>query len=171
MAHRRRLATGKKLGAKGWEGLNFRLTGIDNADGSSALNGFSLAAGSPFTILRMRGQVMLQIDAAAVDDRISVAMGLILVPARAVAVGITAMPLPSTNIEDDWIWHSFLTVTSGAGAAIENSFSVDRVILDSKAMRKVKEDEDLVFVSEVGLGVDAGGTHDILGGVRVLIGF
>jgi len=78
------------------------------------------------------------------------AIGIAVVTAQAVSVGITAIPHPFTDGSwGGWLWHSYfaakLFVASAAG--IEPQMT-HRIVVDSKAARKVDEDERLVVVVE-----------------------
>ncbi len=153
---------------KSWLVVGGQAAAVDAA--ASALGSGLTSFDLPQTLLRVRGRVQVQLDAAAVDERVTVAMGLIVVPDRAASVGITAVPLPSSNGEDDWLWHGFAMVTSGAEAAIVPDALIATIEIDSKAMRKVKPDESLVFVVESvsAATVDQGGSFDVIYGYRCL---
>ncbi len=56
------------------------------------------------------------------------------------------------------------SVTGDAGGLFE------RIEVDSKAMRKLKDDQTLLLVCEVGQTIDATGTFDVQAGMRYLFG-
>jgi len=124
------------------------------------------------TIVRMRGDVLVQITAsAAVPGRCIAFMGIKLTTAAALAGA--AVELPSTDIGSEWIWWTAvpLNLASGGSAAApstDGTTVVHRVSVDSKAMRKVNQNSVLVFVSQ-NLVVTSTQTFDVLGAVRVLI--
>ncbi len=166
----RRSRTGRKTDYS-WQGQSVNVGSIDLAtgtvtDGANAIVSF----GAPFTIMRVRGELLFQLDAGAVNERILIAVGLIVISANQVSVGVTSMPHPFTDIEDTWLWHQYVTLSSLAEAAIQPDALFSRVMVDSKAMRKVKPTESLALVAEVVAGSDQGGTFDMLGGFRVLVG-
>ncbi len=160
---------GGGIAQKNWQSNCVVLNALDIAIGSaSAVEVFQYATAQ--TILRTRGKVYLQLDAGGVDERVVVAMGLIIVSRRAAAIGVTALPLPDTNAEDDWLWYGYMVCSSLGEAAIQPDALFDRQEVDSKAMRKVKADESLVFVSEICTSLDVTGSVDVMLGVRQLTG-
>ncbi len=132
-----------------------------------ALNAAALAL-RPFTVVRSRYQTSIQSDqSAATEDQLG-AMGQCVVSDQAVTVGVTAVPNPLTDIGSDlWmLWEgfnsSFLFKTAVGSDA---QFATSRAV-DSKAMRKVEEGQDLVVVMESG-GTSGGFTLSTFG--RVLL--
>jgi len=152
-----------------WSQIGSQITAVDLAVGTKALGTASSEANLAQTIMRLRGQVFAQLDATAVDERVIIACGLGIVSADAVAAGAGSVPGPSSDADWSWMWHGFLTMSSGAEAAVVGEMLFDRREVDSKAMRRVKPNESLVFVTEVVQSIDQGGTFDLLYGVRVLI--
>ncbi len=145
------------------------LTGIDLTPTTRAvvaLVNFRLAQ----TVTRIHGELLFQLDAIAVDERAVVAWGLIVVPDNVVTVGATAAPHPFTDIEDEWIAHGFGVMSSLAESAVQSDGLFHRLTVDSKAMRKVKDTQSLMLVVEVADSLDQGGTFDVIGGFRVLLG-
>ena len=66
------------------------------------------------------------------------------------AVGVTAVPTPFTDLGSDlWFLHAMLTnhftFVFGVGVFVDN-FS--QMQIDSKAMRKVNDDQDVILVLE-----------------------
>ena len=112
----------------------------------------SLSAGAlllrPFTILRTRMLINYESDQAAVSERGFGSLGRIVVSSQAVAAGATAIPDPGTISGDpdaDWFVHqpcmfSFLFLDS---SGFTDMGSLPYVI-DSKAMRKVGPNQDVV---------------------------
>ena len=122
------------------------------------------------TVLRTRGFVFGELNAGGVNERVTVAVGLAIVSARSAAVGITAIPRPATEGSYPWLWHGWLEVSSAREAAIVNNFLHNRIEIDSKAMRKVKEDEVMLLAFEVCESTDQTGDMTVGGGLRVLTG-
>ena len=125
------------------------------------------------TILRTRGRVMAHFDPASVNESVTVAVGLAVVSARAVAAGAASLPRPATEGAYPWLWHGWLMMDSFAVQILEASASpawVDRLEIDSKAMRKVKETEVVALVFEICDSLDGGGSVIIKAGVRALTG-
>ena len=127
---------------------------------------FTLA--SPGTIVRVRGELLVQLDAGAVDERVVLALGLKVVSENAAAAGVASVPGPFVDGADDWFWHGYAVMLSLAEAAVVNEALFARVHVDSKAMRRVKPSEHIVFVAQVAGSTDQAGTVDILGGLRIL---
>ena len=113
----------------------------------SSLNAAALAL-RPFTIVRSRGFWTLTSDQTAATEGQSVAHGLIVVSDQAVAIGVTAVPTPV--VDDGSSWHVLdaaatrFTFISGVGVAFNTM--PERYVIDSKAMRKVEEGQDLIQV-------------------------
>ncbi len=113
----------------------------------TSLNADALAL-RPFTVVRTRGFCHLASDQAANSERQWVNWGAIVVSDEAVAVGITAVPTPIMEAESDW--HFYLSIAAmiqvvSATSVFEIGVSQE---LDSKAMRKVDNGEDLITVVE-----------------------
>ena len=83
-------------------------------------------------------------------------MGIVTVQAFTVG-GVTALPAPFTTPEwDGWLWHSYFQMhgvsAQAVGADVARNVSADlRMVIDSKAMRKISENEVLFGVLEVGV--------------------
>ena len=120
------------------------------------------------TILRIRGQFLATgVPDTAFDDE-TVGVGAIVVTDNAVAAGGVSLPGPISDPDASWIWHAYmplmsLATTSASDVALG---CFDRVIVDSKAMRKSNRNESLAFVGQLATG-DFGSVR-IQGGVRVL---
>ena len=112
------------------------------------------------TLLRLRGMFTAQLRAfAAVGDGFSGAIGIGIVTAEAFAVGVTAVPLPITDVAwDGWIWWEPIQLkTHVALAAGEVGTKVVSTV-DSKAMRKLRLGDTIfaiVEVTEVGTSIIA----------------
>ena len=134
---------------------------------------FSLAAPElalrPFTIVRTRLQVAIQSDQAAASELVIAAMGVCVVSDQALAIGVTAVPTPITDIDSDlWFVHqvTYNNFVFGDGTGfIENNLA--QYDVDSKAMRKVQDGQDVAVVAELS-GISGGGANLIIGG-RMLI--
>ncbi len=104
----------------------------------------------------------------AINGTMILSMGIILVTNVALAAGVTAIPSPFTGIGNDWIWWDAVGLDNVGTVAADPVRTGSRMI-DSKAMRKVKDNQVLVLVTEVtGLGGTAG-VVTIAGAVRVLL--
>ncbi len=114
----------------------------------ASLNAAALAL-RPFTIVRVRGKLLLQSDQTSVTEGYQVQYGHAVVSDQAASIGVTAVPTPATDSGSD-LWHVFetmlgsLRVTTDVGRFIETNIQQ----FDSRAMRKVQEGEDCVVVAE-----------------------
>ena len=101
------------------------------------------------TIIRNRGELSVRPTSFASDAGIVGAYGMAIVSDQAAAIGITAIPGPFTEAEwDGWlVWHSFSMFLEFGDAT--GRFMADRaIIVDSKGMRKISDNETLVVVAE-----------------------
>ncbi len=118
---------------------------------TSSLSAAALAL-RPFTIVRTHIAWLCQSDQVAVSEPFIGNLGLAVVSDQATAVGVTAVPTPATEQGSDlWflhaIWPGQMEFVTAAGFA-----SYQPKEIDSKAMRKVVEGQDVVMVVEAGLG-------------------
>jgi len=119
--------------------LHGNILALDLAEGSVALGSLGLLTLESLTLLRLRGEVFLELDAAAVNERVILAMGIVSVSENAFGVGgVTSVPSPVTDVSEDWIWYGIGSVSSGEEAAINQNSLYQRIMVDSKAMRKLK---------------------------------
>ena len=114
----------------------------------------SLLAGAlalrPFTILRTRMHLQYTTDQKAADEFPIGSYGELVVTETAAAVGISAIPSPSGisgDPEADWyVWQALSTaIIFGSGVAFDANAG-SHFDIDSKAMRKVGPDDDVVAV-------------------------
>ena len=109
----------------------------------------SFVLSTPFeeTAVRTRGNFYIGSDQAAVVEQQTGAIGLIRVTASALAIGITAIPDPVTNSDDDgwFVWQGFSqesSLTTTAGLAGGHVYEID-----SKAQRIVREGQVIAVVA------------------------
>ena len=107
------------------------------------------------TLVRTRGEFVANLTAAsAAANGYFGAVGIGLATAAAVAVGITAVPTPITEQGwDGWIWWSPIYAFSGRADEVEGGLANQRMVIDTKGMRKVKEEDSLyaaIEITEVG---------------------
>ncbi len=135
----------------------------------------SLIAGLGFTtaetILRIRGEVLVNFDPGAVpvaDDTVQIVLALGLISSDAFAGGV--FPDPADEPGYPWLYWSAHIMIATAASANNNPFAGSiRVPVDTKAMRKVKPNETLFWAFQYG---DIAGTPPLTLGVgasRVLI--
>ena len=118
------------------------------------------------TIVRIRGLVSLSLkSSSAVGDGFFGAIGIGVVSTAAATAGVASIPTPLTEAAwDGWMLHQYLVVEDVDGST--GNGAMDRVQLDSKAMRKLTEDDSLVLVWE---GIETGtATGAVQCRVRVL---
>ena len=128
------------------------------------LNAAALAM-RPFTIVRTHMAIWLRSDQAAAVETQSCALGLAVVSDQAVAVGISAVPTPATDIGSQlWLAHRF--INADESSLTDRTRGGQFLQLDSKAMRKVEVGQDLAIVAE-GSGPGSGMVLGIAG--RILI--
>jgi len=121
-----------------------------------------------FTLYRVRGSWTAILDPPADGAVKVVAAGLIVVTTDAFSAGVSAVPSPIDDLDASWLWHDF-QVLSSEGADPTEALVAYRGRVDGKAMRKVKSNETLVFVTD---GENLGGTQtaDVTMAIRILLG-
>ncbi len=126
-----------------WSGGNFSAA---EASGGSSV-GTLVTINVPGTLMRIRGNVLVSIDGPTDGDKVIAAMGIILVTEEALAAGASAIANPGdiNDLDAPWIWHQFLPLQSQAIVSTSAGQQFMRVEMDSKAMRKVKPTQSLVF--------------------------
>ena len=140
--------------------------GAENIGGSSKVLSATLSSGAlllrPFTIIRTHLEVDIRSDQVAATETVVGAIGQMVVTDTAAALGVTAVPDPSGisgDPEADWfLWSAlevafFIDINGTDGIGVDGDIS-RRYSLDSKAMRKVGPDDDVVtvVVSELATG-------------------
>ncbi len=152
------LRNGAKRRDTVWIGIGEASTTLP-ATGSTALtNVFGvLTLLSPFTIVRTYVDWFLKSDQTGALELFQAAFGIAVVSDQSAAIGISAIPTPFTDLDSDlWLMHEIMaggfTFVSGTGF---NPVGGVHRSLDSKAMRKVEDGQDVAFTLEnsgVGLG-------------------
>ena len=101
------------------------------------------------TLVRTRGELSLQIStASAIGDGFFGAFGLCIVSVQAFAVGATAVPGPVGEENwDGWFYHSYFNVYANAANVTGDHAQVVTTV-DSKAMRKLQDNEVIIGVIE-----------------------
>ncbi len=125
-----------------------------------SLNAAALAL-RPFTVVRTHFDLYIISDQDAADEDQMGAFGIAVVSDQAVAVGVTAVPTPVTDMGSDlWFVHQ-IVLSAVKVAGTDLAFKGEKYSVDSKAMRKCSIGQDIVVVSEF----DASGA-----GFRLLMG-
>ena len=122
-----------------------------------------------YTHIRLRGELLFVAVPNAAADHDIAAIGAIVVQEQAIAAGGVSLPGPIADPEADWLWHQYVPLRSAAATAANDEAIglFARVTVDSKAMRKIKKDQELVLVVESSTGEFASIT--VQGGVRALV--
>ena len=120
---------------------------------SHSLNAVALAL-RPFTVVRSRLLFWVSSDQVAADEFVWASLGMAVVSSQALAIGITAVPTPDTDRASDlWMVYEdigFNFVVGGTADSVGVA-SVQKYV-DSKAMRKVEDGQDLAIVEEAAVG-------------------
>jgi len=124
----------------------------------------------PFTIIRTRGTFLTISDQTSATEYYDTAIGGCVVSDQAVAIGVTAVPTPTTDRASD-LWFLYeetkglFDFATGIGFQ-ENMGPGSMQSFDSRAMRKVEEGQDVIIVGE-NSGESGGATTRLSG--RMLI--
>ncbi len=166
MAHSRGFTRGVVRGARratSWAAIDLVVGGVDgSATLFSSLNAAGLAK-RPFTIIRTYLNVLVHTDQGAATESWHTAVGLAVVSDQAAAIGVTAVPTPITDLGSDlWLLHRMQQGRIAFGDNTGFDHIPHAVDYDSKAMRKINDDQDLVLVVE-GAVTGNGATMSIQG--------
>ncbi len=113
-----------------------------------SLNAAALAL-RPFTIVRVRGFIHLASDQEGSDENYSASIGYAVVSDQASAIGVTAVPTPETDRGSDLFFvHETLAGRFIFVSGLTAFETFPNRTFDSKAMRKVNDDSDMVIVLE-----------------------
>ncbi len=106
--------------------------------------------GEPATIVRTRGMLYLGPSANAADSTGFGVMGMAVVTDAAAAIGVTAIPAPSSNNDDDvwFVWTPFVANVRFDDATGFQVNTINKFPFDSKAMRKVHDGSTAVVMLE-----------------------
>ncbi len=133
-----------------WLGITESSTALGAANTAVLINLLNAAALAltPFTIVRTRGVWSVRSDQTAATEQQMVGLGAAVVSTQAAAIGVTAVPTPFTDQGSDlWflyeMWASTFSVVSAIGTEVYQS-----VRYDSRAMRKVEDQQDVAVVLE-----------------------
>jgi len=106
----------------------------------------------PFTILRTRMLLTFESDQEAATERATLSYGEIVVTEAAAGVGITALPDPSGisgDADADWYVWQAAQVTFQHKSSVGTLLPMVEYVIDSKAMRKVGPDDQVVGVASM----------------------
>ena len=102
------------------------------------------------TVLRTRGLISIASDQEAFDELQIGAYGIGVVTEQAASIGITAIPHPNTDAAwGGWLYHTYYSYQYRSLTAVGAMADfAHQIVVDSKAMRIVRDDERLVMVIE-----------------------
>jgi len=122
----------------------------NNATLLTSLNAAALAL-RPFTVVRTRGFMYIRSDQNAASETYEMAYGEAVVSDQASAIGVTAVPTPTTDDGSD-LWFVYERrggeVAFSDATGIQSLQGIQPFAFDSKAMRKVEDGQDIVSVQE-----------------------
>ena len=152
-----------------WLAVPWVSTTLTAAGGTltGSLNAGALAL-RPFTIVRFHWEVYITSDQlAATEDQFG-AVGAAVVSDEAAAAGVAAVPTPISELESDFF---FIHQMLASRVVFQSSVGIQNMgrgyTIDSKAMRKVTNSQDIVTVVEVATAVSSGIT--VADGGRILV--
>ncbi len=131
-----------------WFFADFASNTLTAAGGTlvSSLNAAALAL-RPFTIIRSRFSFYLSSDQSASIEAQAVGFGIAVVSDQASAIGVTAVPTPVTDLGSD-LFLAIKLMYADASSVTDLSKPGQYFEMDSRAMRKVDGDQDVVLVAE-----------------------
>ncbi len=112
-----------------------------------SLNAAALAL-RPFTVVRSIFEMYIRSDQEAAAEIQGCAVGLAVVSDQAVAIGVTAVPTPITDMGSD-LWYGYKLITSSSSSGTGSAVSGRSEVLDSKAMRKVEDGQDMIAKNQI----------------------
>ena len=139
-----------------WVGVTPASTTL-SASGAALVyvNNAALDALRPFTVVRTIMDFFLVSDQAAAIETQAAAFGWAVVSDQAAAAGIVSLPTPFTEIGSDlWFFHRVLF--GDESAVVDKTRGGRYIHMESRAMRKVVDGEDMVGVVESDPTIGAG---------------
>jgi len=109
--------------------------------------------------VRTQLECLIVSDQEAASEVQVVAIGGAIVSDQAVAIGVTAVPTPVTDIGSDLFFFYQMMMSSIVVGATPGSTTEDKTYsIDSRGMRKVDGDQDLIVVAEISSAIGSGAT-------------
>ncbi len=144
------MARGPRGGRKAttsWE-QGPRGSGSTSGDGKFLLSGQNPVVETT-TIIRLRGHLLAYMTGTAlINAGYDVSFGICMVENRALSV--SAVPGPRDDQDwDGWILHRHFSLKSTGSASVDFQTTQVRLELDSKAMRKARDNETLVGIIQM----------------------
>ncbi len=142
----------------------FQFAPVEQTVTSGAALVFSLNAAAlamrPFTIVRAHFEIMIRSDQAAAVEQQLAGIGMAVVSDEAVAVGVSAVPTPITEMASH-LWFLHRLIFADASTLTDRTIPAKSLTIDSKAMRKVEVGSDIILAVEHTVGggwiMDIGG--------------
>ncbi len=122
-------------------------TNSQSASGSAILGAGAVLSIEGATLVRLRGNIQIYLTtSAALQNGFEGSVALGVFTSEAFAIGVTAVPLPLTDVEwDGWIWNQQFRVEGPVSTGI-GAFQTYPV--DTKAMRKLRVGDTVALVAE-----------------------
>ncbi len=113
------------------------------------------------TIIRTRGEASVRAQTFGADVTVSGAFGICVVSDQAFAAGVASIPGPFDQADwNGWfVWQSFIRAVEFVSAVGVEPNVVWPYQVDSKAMRKVRDNETIVMVAQSQSGAFNIGMH------------
>ncbi len=131
-----------------WFGIDATVTAVASGGAEVLIASLSAAALAlrPFTIVRTYITYQVISDQVIATESQFGSFAMAVVSEEAAAVGITAMPSPDTDRDSDlfYLYEDFANDFTFLSAAGFNTWNPGGKV-DSKAMRKVNDDQDIVL--------------------------
>ena len=130
-----------------WTGVAPAVYTVIPAANKVLLASFVLSGVFDETVTRTRGLIHMQSDQAVASEFQLGAVGMIVVSADALAVGITALPSPGNDINSDgwFVWVPLLSTIKAGTSETDVGY---HTVVDSKAQRVIHEGSVIVVVAE-----------------------
>jgi len=99
------------------------------------------------TVMRVRGRLALNLITSTTVGVLRMAAGIIIADDDAVAAGTSSIPNPVTDLDAEWLWNGALYISTMSTTLSENAGAnvIDRIEVDTKSMRRVKQNEQVVL--------------------------
>ncbi len=103
------------------------------------------------TIMRVRGHYFAVIDGPTLNDVVTVGLGLLIVQAGAAAASV-----PLTDGDAPYFWYEVFHLFTETGTAEDTiGGTLVRGVIDGKAMRILRPDQEVLLVAQTGIVVGA----------------
>ncbi len=143
---------GRSVRATLWTAWASTITSLSAAETCALIlvQNAALTALAPFTVVRTRGFFGVRTDQLSADESYDASLGWSVVSFPASAVGVTAVPCPISDQGSDafFVYETLMGRFNFGDATGSPPQTLTWVQYDSKAMRKVTEDERVVVTIE-----------------------